>query len=326
MTGVRCVAYRVNRKPVRICVRDDAADPDSLAIGRRDPSIFLEFADVAPYIAPGTTVLDLGTHIGVASLYFLALGHPVTSFEPSAANVRLLTAAHEHNAFTNWTIVPAAVAERTETLTFFSDGPHGHIVRGETPIAGAETVQAISLDDWLRDHPPAAPVGMVKIDVEGAEIGVLQGARSLLGRPDAPPLFIESNGHCLAWFDQTPTSLRRAIAAYGYRIFGVRSKRVFRPTSFYPVDPETLQARTVINYFCVKDVAAFQAAGARITGSPLGTSAVIRDIAKTLHGNADERAYILRTLPQFPAIAALPEVRDLVHHVCAGNECVSVFR
>lgn len=312
MSGVECFQYTVKRTPLTLCVRADAADPDSRAIRRRDPSIFLEFADVAPYVAPGATVLDLGTHIGVASLYFLALGHPVASFEPSADNLRLLTAARERNAFERWTIVPAAVSARTETLTFIADGPHGHIVRDATTVAGAETVQALALDDWLRDHPPAAPIGLVKIDVEGAETGVLDGARELLSRPDAPALFVESNGHCLAWFDETPTTLRRAIAAFGYHLFGVRSKRVLRPTSFYPIDPAALQARCVINYFCVKDVAAFKAAGARITAAPAGTAQVVREIAKTLQGNADERAYILRTLPQFPQIDALPEVRELV--------------
>lgn len=93
MSAVHCVEYTVNRRPVSVCIREDAGDPDSLAIRRRDASIFLEFADVAPYVAPGSTVLDLGTHIGVASLYFLALGHPVTSFEPSSDNLRLLAAA-----------------------------------------------------------------------------------------------------------------------------------------------------------------------------------------------------------------------------------------
>jgi FkbM family methyltransferase len=312
VTAVQCVEYKVNRRPVSVCVREDAADPDSLAIRRRDPSIFLEFADVAPYAAPGSTVLDLGTHIGVASLYFLALGHPVTSFEPSPGNVRLLTAAHERNAFEAWTIEPVAVGERSETLTFFSDGPHGHIVRAEAPIAGAEPVRAVSLDDWLRDHPPAVPIGMLKIDVEGAEVGVLNGAQTLLSRPDAPPLFIESNGHCLTWFGQTPTTLREAIAAYGYHLFGVLSKRPFRPTAFYPVEPQALQTRCVINYFCVKDVAAFKAAGARIVSPPSGGTAVAREIAKTLGGNADERAYMLRTLPQFPDVADLPAVRELV--------------
>lgn len=317
MSAVHCVEYTVNRRPVSVCIREDAGDPDSLAIRRRDASIFLEFADVAPYVAPGSTVLDLGTHIGVASLYFLALGHPVTSFEPSSDNLRLLAAAHERNAFDAWTIAPAAVGERSETLTFFSDGPHGHIVRDGSSVAGAETVQAVALDDWLRDHPPAAPIGLLKIDVEGAETGVLSGARNLLSRPDAPPLFIESNGHCLAWFDQTPTTLRAAIARYGYQLFGVRSKRPFRPTAFYPVDPQELQTRCVINYFCVKDVPAFKAGGARIVRPPSGETAIVREIAKTLHGNADERAYLLRTLPQFPAIAALPAVRELVRRASA---------
>ena len=73
MNGVECVRYTVKGTPLTLCVRADAGDPDSRAVRRRDPSIFLEFADVAPYVAPGSAVFDLGTHIGVASVYFSAL-------------------------------------------------------------------------------------------------------------------------------------------------------------------------------------------------------------------------------------------------------------
>jgi len=312
MSALRGVPYRLGRQPVVVCVDADATDSDSRAIRRHDRSVFLEFADVAPFVARGSTVLDLGAHLGLAALWYLAAGHPVTSFEPAAANLHVLEATRERNGFAQWTIVPAAVSDRDATARFIADGPHGHLVGPAGPAAGAQSVRTVALDAWLREHPPAAPVGLVKVDVEGAELDVLAGARELLSRPDAPPLFIESNGHCLHWFGQDPTTLRTAIAGYGYALFGVRSQRPLRPTTFYPVDPHALQARCVLNYFCVKDVGALRTAGARIAERAGGTAELVRDIARTLRGNDDERRYLERILPQFPEVCALPAVRALL--------------
>lgn len=300
---VRAVRFTVEGRTLVVVAERDATDSISRAIERRDPSIFAEFRDVARFIPPGSTVLDVGAHVGVASIYYASRGHRVVSFEASAANATLLRQARAANDSASWEIVEAAVSDRARTVPFLSSGPEGHILAEGTPAGdGVAAVEAIALDAWLEREPGYEPIGLIKMDIEGAEILALAGARGLLSRPDAPALFIESNGHCLHWFGETPETLRGALAGLGYAIFGVRSRRPLRPTSFFPVAPDTLQGRCVVNYFCVKDVAALEARGARIT-SPPGRAALLRDVRRTLHGeNEHERAYVERALAGYPDV------------------------
>jgi len=297
---------------VTVCVYENAADCNSLTVKKHDGSVFLQFGDIAPYIAPGSLVVDVGAHAGLASLYFLARGHPVISFEPSSENVRLLRAAQSANTFDRWTIEARAVSDSSGSATFFADGPWGHLAGGESTTRGLrETVETISLDDWFSAQPKRR-IGLLKVDVEGGELGVLRGAEQLLGRDDAPALLIESNGHALGWFGGTPTDLRRAIARFGYRIFGVRPKRVLRRTAFYPVDTESLQARCVVDYFCVKDMQFMKRRRAHFIERPPSRSQIVQDAASTMRGVEDERRYLKRILGDYPEIAALPEIQALV--------------
>jgi FkbM family methyltransferase len=301
---VRAVPFTVEGRKLIVVADETAADSISRAIGRRDPSIFTEFRDVADLIPPGSTVLDVGAHIGVASLYYRSRGHRVVSFEPSAANAALLRLAREANAFDRWTIVEAAVSDRDRPVRFYANGPEGHIVAGAGPANGnVDEVPAVALDAWLEREPGYAPIGLIKMDIEGAEVLALAGARHLLSGPGAPALFIESNGHCLHWFAETTQTLRRALAALGYAILGIRSRRPLRPTSFYPVEPDALQGRCVVNYFCVKSVAALRARGARVVAHPIGRSELLREVGRSLRSdNADERAYIERALSDYPDV------------------------
>jgi len=314
--------YRIEGRNVIVLAADDATDSISNSIRHRDPSVFLEFRDVAPFVPPGTSVLDVGAHVGLASAYFRSRGHRVVSFEASPANAALLRAARDANGFDRWTIVEAAVSDRAGTLEFVSDGPEGHIIAGGDPsLKSTEkstangtvtSVAAIDLDTWLDRAPEAQPVGFIKMDIEGAELRAIAGAQRLLSGSDAPALFIESNGHCLHWFGETPATLAAALTRLGYHLFGVRSKRPLRPTSFYPIDPQALQGRVCVNYFCVKDVAAFRAQGARISAAPPGNAQLERDVLRTIRSdNPHERTYIARALGDYPGVvAAHPRIRS----------------
>jgi FkbM family methyltransferase len=223
-----------------------------------------------------------------------------------------LREAREANGFERWTIVEAAVSDRPRTVQFVSNGPEGHIVTDGAAASNGSvaSVEAIDLDTWLDRTPEAQPLGLIKMDIEGAEVQALAGARRLLAKPDAPALFIESNGHCLHWFGETPTTLAGALTALGYQLFGVRSKRPLRPTSFYPIDPAALQGRVCVNYFCVKDVAAFRAQGARIASRPLSPAQLERDAVRTLRSdNPHERDYMTRALRDYPDIASAVQRR-----------------
>ena len=104
---------------------------------------------------------------------------------------------------------------------------------------------AVAVDDLLGEIGWDG-VDFLKMDVEGSEVAALIGMSGLLRRPDAPPLLVESNGHTLSLFGETPGSLKATLAAYGYRIFQVERRRLF------PISVDELQPTDVVDYLAVK--------------------------------------------------------------------------
>jgi hypothetical protein len=87
-------------------------------------------------------------------------------------------------------IIAAAAAEHAGSARFGVDGASGanaliDACRSTGPVIEVETT---SLDEFCRMRGLRPDV--VKIDVEGAELGVLKGARSVLARPETSA-FIE---------------------------------------------------------------------------------------------------------------------------------------
>jgi FkbM family methyltransferase len=148
----------------------------------------------ARLVTAGQTVLDLGAHSGAYTMLLAQLVGPdgrVVAFEPHAPSVELLRAAL--GAAPNVVIEAAAVSDREGTASLFAwqpneGGPSRYagadrmlhsLVRADGYGAAAE-VALVTLDAWAA-RTGLARADFVKIDVEGAELAVLRGARRLLG-------------------------------------------------------------------------------------------------------------------------------------------------
>ncbi len=153
------------------------------------------------WIRPGGTVLDVGAHVGYYSLLSsLLVGDAgrVWAFEPNPKNFRFLVEHARINRRANVHAEPAAVSSANGTARFdFGTGSGtGHLAAG-----GAVEVNTVRLDDFcrVRSIRPTA----VKIDVEGAEGSVLEGATEMIAS-SRPVIFLSTHGpeihrHCLDW-------------------------------------------------------------------------------------------------------------------------------
>lgn len=143
------------------------------------------------HIRPGATVLDVGAHVGyytVLAAVLAAESGRVHAFEPNPRNADFLRRHVRINALANVRVEQAGVSDRAGTARFgFGTGSGtGHLAEG-----GAIEVRTIRLDDHCAEHG-LAPTA-VKIDVEGAEVSVLAGARETLER-HRPVIFLSTHG------------------------------------------------------------------------------------------------------------------------------------
>lgn len=198
---------------------DVSTDRDPVAVAYREGQIghlasLLETA--TPVLRPGDRVLDLGAHLGGFALVAAALGCEVIAVEASPQNAALVRRSAAENGFANLKVVHAAVADRAGSVEFFSHGPWGQVAAG--PGAATVQVPAVRIDDILAEHG-WADVRFIKLDVEGSELAAVRGMRQLLGRPDAPVVFFESNQHTLRGFGITDADLKAELRGLGYAIY-----------------------------------------------------------------------------------------------------------
>lgn len=146
---------------------------------------------------------DIGANFGLYSWIAKTVcpDCTVVCLEPDASNVRLLKRTIEANRIDNIFVMQKAVARSSGKMTFFSDeltGATGSLESPETResfvqrefgrMPGIVEVETTTIDS-LASH--FGDPDLVKIDVEGAELSVLEGAMGLLER-SAPLVFLET--------------------------------------------------------------------------------------------------------------------------------------
>lgn len=176
----------------------------------------------ARLIPKGATVIEVGGHIGYISAWFASLVGPdgrVIVFEPGPNNQSYLQRNIAGLANVEW--VNQAVSDQAGTVTLYCDnltGQNNSLVadfkvlednadRTGIALERAEVqVEAVTLDSFCEAR--GLVPGFVKIDVEGAELLVVRGMRSLL-RSARPRLMVEKN-------DENDEELERELTAAGY--------------------------------------------------------------------------------------------------------------
>lgn len=199
---------------------------------------------------PGANIVDVGTHIGTFSTLAAAYTTgKVYSIEPDPTNFANLVRNKEENEFDNQICLNYAASNQDGVVNFCSAGPGSHI---QADGWGDKTVEVVAktVDSLLE----GIKVDFVKIDVEGWELNVIEGMKTILEN-DKPPVAFEVNGFCLQWFEKTPNDLLRAFEDFGYRVFAMHQRLIpinsHEPFPFGVVDCFALQDEQlaqVMNY------------------------------------------------------------------------------
>lgn len=181
---------------------------------------------LAGRLRPGMVFYDGGANIGLFTLMAARLvgeSGRVFSFEPEPEVAARLKENSRQNLFSCVTVVEAALYSRTGKIRFGRannleslDRGTGRVMEGGTQASGAN-VQAIALDDFVTDHPEP---DVLKLDVEGAEVEVLQGARKLLQRRN-PAVVCELHSQ------ECEAGVFRILQEHGYTVMRLDENHVF---------------------------------------------------------------------------------------------------
>jgi FkbM family methyltransferase len=143
----------------------------------------LETALMRACLEPGETFVDVGANFGYFTLLGAAATGPggrVIALEPDPRMVAELRSNIALNRLESVNVIGAAASDRSGAITlagFTEAGGNWGVSTIARPAEGAEpafTVRAAPLDTLL-DEAEVGEVGLVKIDVEGAEALVLAG-------------------------------------------------------------------------------------------------------------------------------------------------------
>jgi FkbM family methyltransferase len=142
---------------------------------------------VGSHLRPGGTFVDVGANIGWFTLFAArrvgGRGH-VLAVEPNPANCELIRRSAANNGFNQVRLIPAAASNRAGAVALETDASNGRIIpvdAATTVVPCSYVVPARTIDDMV-DEAGLDNVDVIKIDVEGAEPLVVQGAAKTIAR------------------------------------------------------------------------------------------------------------------------------------------------
>lgn len=217
---LRSVLWLVNKKtrrrPWTLAVYDDMrlrCYPDSiiaLHVVQRG-----EFHDwdtakfITEFLREGDTFVDVGANIGLYTLPAAAKKARVVAVEPSAKNRGRLEENLALNGLTGVKIEACALGEIEGEMAFCDDDALAHVeLAGNGPKVPLKRLDAIL---------PEGEIALLKVDVEGFELAVFQGAEIAMRAGRLPVILFEMN-HSYERYGVTEAQIFGFLREHGYQI------------------------------------------------------------------------------------------------------------
>ena len=187
------------------------------------------------FIDQKSVILDIGANTGIYSILSAKLfdNVQVHSFEPNPINLKRLEKNISINALTNIKVVPKAVGSEKKKIAF--NIPEKEIIsdtssaiekfskstyKGELTWKSIE-VEQISIDSYCQLNE-LKTVDLIKIDVEGYELHVLEGAKKTL-KDHQPIILLETFQG-----EEGKAKLQYIVQENGYFIYTILSEGIIK--------------------------------------------------------------------------------------------------
>lgn len=172
------------------------------------------------YLRPDDHLIDVGSHFGLYSRLasmVLTQKESILAVEPHPETQTYLTA--NLSTLSQVSIVTAALGGR-EGDAVLSLGNSGYAAHSYLADEASQQTAAVKVTTlaYLIDNAKWEKVSLVKIDTEGREFDVLEGAGDLLGSPVLPVISLEFSEKNLLHFGRTTQQLARTLRQRGYQV------------------------------------------------------------------------------------------------------------
>ena len=197
-------------------------------------------------LKPGMVVVDIGSNIGEITLFAakrVGRSGKVFAFEANADISTRLKSNVVQNNFPQVIIVQQGVSDHVGEAPIFISSRHfsdGSRNSGLATLYASEersqllnTIPLTTLDAYLKHEAPER-IDIVKIDIEGAELPALRGARRVLEQY-LPWLIVEVQAETCAAAGYAQGDILSFLAGFGYKF-----ENIGRKGKTQPVTVETL--------------------------------------------------------------------------------------
>jgi FkbM family methyltransferase len=205
------------------------------------------------HLSSAEVFVDIGANIGLYTCLARSEGKYAIAVEPQPRNLECLYASLSLNGWTDTEVYPLALGGRYGLVILYgASGPSASLLAGWATYSKRfqQTVALTTLDTLLGDRF-GGKKHLIKIDVEGAEYGVLKGAKKTLTAIPRPTWMVEI---CLNEFH--PTGLNPDYSAtfemfwtHGYEARTAdRQNRLVTPTDIRDWIAARRSSLEVFNY------------------------------------------------------------------------------
>jgi FkbM family methyltransferase len=190
---------------------------------------------IAATVRPGDVCIDVGAQKGFMTLHLakaVGPGGRVIAFEPDPRAMEALTSNVQRNAFEQVRLYSCALGDCEASCRFALSHQLGWSSRFPNDLAKPAVATTISvrtrrLDDIIAEAglvPETHRISFIKIDAEGSEPLVLQGAQETLKR-FRPTVHIEVNKPSLCAGGFSADSIETLLCPLDYQLLAVRWRR-----------------------------------------------------------------------------------------------------
>lgn len=162
---------------------------EAMQIGSFEPD---ETQIIKHHLEEADMLVDIGANTGLYSCLARSMGKHVIAIEPHPQNLRLLYRNLEENGWKDVEVWPIGLAEAPGIITLYGGSTGASVVKGwaNIPESWKQRIPVHSLDQIIGTRFTNKRI-VIKMDVEGAEYGVLLGARNTLQRAIKPVWLVE---------------------------------------------------------------------------------------------------------------------------------------